>query len=82
MKVTVVAFSTAEARKAKGGLTKLKKGVNEFKRDLKDNRVDLDALESFVRGLRVVANYFEGFLEDEPEYVRPDVPETDGEEDY
>ena len=78
MKVTVVAFSTAEARKAKGGLAKLKKGVNEFRKDLKDNRVDLDALESFVKGLRVVANYFEGFLEDEPEYVRP---ESDTEED-
>ncbi len=83
MKVTVVRFNIAEAHKAKAGLMKLKKGVNEFKRDLRDSRVDLDTLESFVKGLRVVANYFEGFTKDEPKEVRPDVPESGIEsEDY
>lgn len=83
MKVTVVAFNTAEAHKAKEGLTKLKKGVNEFKKDLRDNRVDQDALESFVKGLRVVANYFERFVNDESEEVEQDIPESGIEtEDY
>lgn len=76
MKVTVVAFDTAEAHKAKEGLAKLKKGVSEFRRDLKDNRVDQDTLDSFVNGLRVVADYFEGFMKDEPEEDRQDVPES------
>ena len=75
MKVTVVAFNTAEAHKAKEGLVKLKKGVSEFRRDLRDNRVDQDTLESFVKGLRVIADYFEGFMKDEPEEVRQDVSE-------
>lgn len=65
MKVTVVAFDDAESRKAKEGLTKLKKGIGRFRSDLKDNRVDLDTLESFVKGLRAVANYFDRFAEDE-----------------
>lgn len=75
MKVTVVTFNSSEAHKAKEGLAKLKEGISEFKRDLRDNRVDLDTLESFVKGLRVVANYFEGFAEDEPE-ARQDLPES------
>ena len=83
MKVTVVAFNTAEAHKAKEGLVKLKKGVSEFKRDLRDNRVDQDTLESFVKGLRIIADYFEGFMKDEPEEVRQDIPESGTEtEDY
>jgi len=83
MKVTVVAFNTAEAHKAKEGLIKLKKGVSEFKRDLRDNRVDQDTLESFVKGLRIIADYFEGFMKDEPAEVRQDIPESGIEtEDY
>lgn len=83
MKVTVVAFNTAEARKAKEGLAQLKKGVSEFRRDLRDNRVDQDTLESFVNGLRVIADYFEGFVKDEPEEVKQEVPESGIEaEDY
>lgn len=83
MKVTVVAFNTAEAHKAKEGLVKLKKGVSEFKRDLRDNRVDQDTLESFVKGLRIIADYFEGFMKDEPAEVRQDIPESGIEtEDY
>lgn len=83
MKVTVVAFNTAEAHQAKEGLLELKKGVSEFKRDLRDNRVDLDTLESFVEGLRVVANYFERFMEDETEEGRQDLAESSIEtEDY
>lgn len=76
MKVTVVAFDTADAHKAKEGLAKLKKGVSEFRRDLKDNRVDHDTLDSFVNGLRVVADYFEGFMKDGTEKVRRGVPES------
>lgn len=76
MKVTVVAFNTAEAHKAKEGLIKLKKGVSEFRRDLRDHRVDQDTLESFVKGLRVIADYFDGFIKDEPEEVRQDIPES------
>ena len=67
MKVVVVSFSVAEARKAKVGLTKLKSGVEEFRKDLDDRRVDLDTIESFVKGLRVVANYFERVMQDESE---------------
>lgn len=76
MKVTVVAFNTAEAHKAKEGLIRLKKGVSEFRRDLRDHRVDQDTLESFVKGLRVIADYFDGFIKDEPEEVNPDIPEA------
>ena len=76
MKVTVVAFNTAEAHKAKEGLAKLKKGVSEFRRDLRDNRVDQDTLESFVNGLRVIADYFEGFMKDEPKEVSTEVLES------
>lgn len=77
MKVTVVAFNAAEAHKAKEGLTKLKKGVNEFRRDLRDQRADLETVESFVKGLRVVADYFEGFIKDE---VNTDVEVVDAEQ--
>lgn len=76
MKVTVVVFDDAEARKAKEGMAKLKKGVDEFKKDLKDNRVDLDTLESFVKCLRVIANYFEVFSEDAPVEDRQDIRES------
>lgn len=76
MKVTIVALNATEARKAREGLTKLKKGVREFKKDLRDNRVDQDTLESFVKGLRVVAKYFEKFVTDEPEEVSQDLPES------
>ena len=62
MIVTVVDFNASEAQKAKEGLTKLKKGVNEFLKDLKDQRADLETVESFVKGLRAVAEYFEGFI--------------------
>lgn len=82
MKVTVVALNAAEARKAREGLTKLGRGVKDFRKDWKDQRADAETIESFVKGLRVIANYFEGFLadepvaepnEDEPEYVQADV---------
>lgn len=76
MKVTVVVLDNTEARKAKEELTKLRKGVSEFRHDLRDNRVDLNTLESFVNGLRTVANYFEEFMKDELEEVRQDVPES------
>lgn len=81
MKVTVVALNTAEARKAKEGLTKLSKGVREFRKDWRDQRADADTIESFVRGLRIIANYFEGFLADEPEVTNQCVPELDTETD-
>ena len=81
MKVTVVALNTAEARKAKEGLTKLSKGVREFRKDWRDQRADADTIESFVRGLRIIANYFEGFLADEPEVTSQCVPELDTETD-
>ena len=67
MKVTVVALNAAEARKAREGLTKLGRGVK---------RVDAETIESFVKGLRVFANYFEGLLADEPE-VEPDEDEPE-----
>lgn len=82
MKVTVVALNAAEARKAREGLTKLGRGVKDFRKDWKDERVDAETIESFVKGLRVFANYFEGLLADEPEegayeespeYVQADV---------
>lgn len=76
MKVTVIAFSTADAHKANEGLAKLRKGVDEFKRDLKDSRVDLETLESFVKGLRSAAKYFEGFIEDERVEIAPVVLES------
>lgn len=76
MKVTVVVFDNTEAHKANEELTKLRKSVSEFRQDLRDNRVDLDTLESFVKRLRIVANYFEEFMKDEPEEVGQDVPES------
>lgn len=76
MKVTVVVLDNTEAHKAKEELTRLRKGVSEFRQDLRDNRVDLDTLESFVEGLRIVANYFEGFMKDESEGIKQDVPES------
>lgn len=36
MKVTVVALNAAEARKAREGLTKLGRGVKDFRKDWKD----------------------------------------------
>ena len=65
MKVTVIAFSEAESYRAEEGLTKLTRGVNRFKRDLRDRRVDQSTVESFVRGLRAMANYFDEYLKDE-----------------
>lgn len=76
MKVTVVTLNAAEAHKAKEGLTKLKKCVSEFRKDLRHNTVELECLQSFVEGLRVVADYFEGFIKDESEEVRQDVSES------
>ena len=76
MKVTVVVFNNADAHKAKEGLTKLEKGISEFRKDLRDDRVDLDTLESFVNGLRVVANYFEEFANEEPREVKPIASES------
>lgn len=76
MKVTVVVFDNSDAHKAKEGLVKLEKGISEFRKDLRDDRVDLDTLESFVIGLRTVANYFEEFMKDEPRAVRPSIPES------
>lgn len=67
MIVTVVDFNASEAQKAKEGLTKLKKGVNEFLKDLKDQRADLETVESFAKGLRAVAEYFEGFIKEDVE---------------
>lgn len=65
MKVTVIAFSEAESYRAEEGLTKLTRGVNKFKRDLRDRRVDQSTLEAFVRGLRSIANYFDEYLKEE-----------------
>lgn len=76
MKVTVVALDAAEARKAREGLTKLGRGVKDFCKDWKDQRADAETIESFVKVLRVIANYFEGFLADEPE-VKPDEDEPE-----
>ena len=76
MKVTVVALDAAEARKAREGLTKLGRGVKDFRKDWKDQRADAETIESFVKVLRVIANYFEGFLADEPE-VKPDEDEPE-----
>lgn len=76
MKVTVVVFNTTDAHKAKEGLTKLEKGISEFRKDLRDDRVDLDTLESFVNGLRVIANYFEEFANEEPREVKSSIPES------
>jgi hypothetical protein len=76
MKVTVVALNAAESRKAMEGLTKLGRGIKDFRKDWKDQRVDAETIESFVKGLRVFANYFEGLLADEPE-VEPDEDEPE-----
>ena len=65
MKVTVIALDAAEARKAKEGLSKLKGGIKEFRRDLRDCRLDEETIESFVDGLRVTADYFERLLKDD-----------------
>lgn len=65
MKVTVVAFTSSEARKARVGLTKLDKGILAFKKDLEDQRVDADDIRSFVDGIRLMADYFEKFLDDD-----------------
>lgn len=76
MKVTVVALNAVEARKAREGLTKLGRGVKDFRKDWEDQRADAETIESFVKGLRVIANYFEGFLADEPE-AKPDEDEPE-----
>lgn len=65
MKVTVVALSATEARKAREGLAKLGRSVRSFRRDWKDQRVDVDTVESFVRKLRITADYFDSFLVEE-----------------
>ena len=65
MRVMVVAIKDTDARKARRGLLRLKRGVVAFRKDLKDSRVDLDTLEDFIEGLRVTANYFERFLDED-----------------
>lgn len=71
MKVTVVAFSSSEVKQTKEGLRKLQDGISEFRRDLSDSRIDVETVQAFVEGLRLTADYFEKFLQEDNSDLEP-----------
>ena len=63
MKVTVISINPRDVKKVKKGLSRLRKCLKIFCRDLDDRRVDAESIQSLVDGLRLTADYFEKLLE-------------------
>lgn len=72
MKVTVIEFDAVETREARNRLTNQKKLIDDFRRDLNDNRIDAETIRDFVEGLRVTAACFEQFVGDDVPLVEFD----------
>lgn len=64
MRITVIKFDANQTKKIKEGLKRLTQGVDEMARDMKDQRVDLSDMESFIDALRGAADYFEKAMDD------------------
>lgn len=63
MRVTVISINPRDTKKVKKGLSRLRKCLKIFCRDLDDRRIDADSIQSLVDGLRVTADFFEKLLE-------------------